>query len=379
MKIYIILLIILIIFLFYDAYTLTPKPAKPPKPESNIELFGNYKSSCGIYPELLKKVMEERNMVENKKDYDLFIPCSYNSCEKDILAFESDKTGKKIFLIDGCDWVASKMSLWELLKENYGAFASKYMPDSYLLDKEQDLKAFSVKFHENKIKNPNQMYVLKNYAQRQEGLKLTRDHDEIIKGINDGWYLAQEYKYDPYIIDKRKINFRYYLLIVCKDNTIEAYIHKDGFLYYTPDFYDANDMAFNKHITTGYVDRAIYEKNPLTLEDFRLYLDSIGCGLRQRWDFSAENLMNKVMEAISKKICKNKKLDNHVRFQLFGCDIAPTSKLEASLMEINKGPDLSAKDDRDMQVKLKVQKDIFTIVDPNENDCITNTRFVRIF
>ena len=379
MKIYIILLIILMIFLFYDAYTLTPKPIKPPKPESNIELFGNYKSSCGIYPELLKKVMEERNMVENKKDYDLFIPCSYNSCEKDILAFESDKTGKKIFLIDGCDWVASKMSLWELLKENYGAFASKYMPDSYLLDKEQDLKAFSVKFHENKIKNPNQMYVLKNYAQRQEGLKLTRDHDEIIKGINDGWYLAQEYKYDPYIIDKRKINFRYYLLIVCKDNTIEAYIHKDGFLYYTPDFYDANDMAFNKHITTGYIDRAIYEKNPLTLEDFRLYLDSIGCGLRQRWDFSAENLMNKVMEAISKKICKNKKLDNHVRFQLFGCDIAPTSKLEASLMEINKGPDLSAKDDRDMQVKLKVQKDIFTIVDPNENDCITNTRFVRIF
>jgi hypothetical protein len=376
MKFYIILLILLIIFLFLFYYD---EPLQTTKQESNIELFGNYNSSCGLYPELLKKVMEERNMVENKKDYDLFIPCSYNSCEKDILAFESDKTGKKIFLIDGCDWVASKMALWELLKENYGAFASKYMPESYLLDKEQDLKAFSVKFNENKIKNPNQMYVLKNYAQRQEGLKLTRNHDEIIKGINDGWYLAQEYKYDPYIIDKRKINFRYYLLIVCKNNTIEGYIHKDGFLYYTPDFYDANDMAFNKHITTGYIDRAIYDKNPLTLEDFRIHLDSIGCGLRQRWDFSAENLMNKIMEAVSKKICKNKKLDNHVRFQLFGCDIAPTSNLEASLMEINKGPDLGAKDKRDMQVKLKVQKDIFAIVDPNENDCITNTRFVRIY
>jgi hypothetical protein len=48
-------------------------------------------------------------------------------------------------------------------------------------------------------------------------------------------------------------------------------------------------------------------------------------------------------------------------------------------MEINKGPDLGAKDKRDMQVKLKVQKDIFTIVDPTENDCITNTRFVRIY
>jgi hypothetical protein len=384
MKFYFILLIVLIITLilfYYEELLYKSEQKLEQKSEQKLEIeqFGNYNSSCGKYPELLKKAMEERNMVENKEKYDVYIPCSYNSCEKDILAFESDKSGKKIFLIDGCDWVGSKMALWELLKENYGDSANKYMPESYLLDREQDLKAFSIKFYENKIKNPNQMYVLKNYAQRQEGIKLTMDHDEIIKGINNGWYLAQEYKYDPYIIDKRKINFRYYLLIVCKNNTIEAYIHKDGFLYYTPEFYDANDMTFDKHITTGYVDRAIYEKNPLTLEDFRVYLDSLGCGLRQKWDFSANNLMNKVMEAISKKICKNKKLDNHVRFQLFGCDLAPTSNLEASLMEINKGPDLSAKDERDMQVKLKVQKDIFSIVDPIDNECIINTRFDRIF
>lgn len=391
MKFYIALLILLIIILIICYYERSLICANQ---KLEIELFENYNSSCGTYPELLEKAMKERNMVENKKDYGLYIPCSYDNCEKDILAFESVKSGKKIFFIDGCDWIASKMALWDLLKEYYGNSANKYMPESFLLDKKSDLQKFSIQFYKNIKKNPKQMYVLKNYAQRQEGLKLTRDHDEIMKGIKDGWYLAQEYKYDPYIIDKRKINFRYYLLVVCKNNIIEAYIHKDGFLYYTPDFYDADDMAFNKHITTGYIDRAIYEKNPLTLEDFRRHLDSKECehdifkeisltgtakSYRQQWDYSAENLMNKVMEAISKKICKNKKLDNHVRFQLFGCDLAPTSNLEASLMEINKGPDLEAKDDRDRAVKLKVQKDIFTIVDPNENDSIANTRFIKIF
>ena len=33
--------------------------------------------------------------------------------------FENEKTSKKIFIIDGCDWPASKVHLWKLLKEFY--------------------------------------------------------------------------------------------------------------------------------------------------------------------------------------------------------------------------------------------------------------------
>jgi hypothetical protein len=362
MKLYIIFIILLLFFILY--YN-----------NLQIENFSNYKSPCGDYPELLHKVLMERRMKENTTDYDIFIPCSYNSCESAILAFENKETDKKLFLIDGCDWVGSKMALWELLKEYYGNNANKYMPESFLLDKPKDLERFGEYFKKLQKINPNQMYVLKNYAQRQEGLKLTRDYKEIINGKNKGWYLVQEYKYDPYLISKHKINFRYYLLIVCKNNTIEGYLHKDGFLYYTPKHYDENDMTFNKHITTGYIDRAIYDKNPLTLEDFRNYLGE----KRFQWDNTVNNLMHGVMEAISKKICKNKKLDNHIRFQLFGCDVAPTSDLEASLMEINKGPDLEAKDERDKTVKLKVQNDIFAIIDPIDNENINDTRFIKIF
>ena len=35
-------------------------------------------------------------------------------------------------------------------------------------------------------------------------------------------------------------------------------------------------------------------------------------------------------------------MDNHFKFQLFGCDVAPDNHLGCKLMEINKGPDLDA-------------------------------------
>jgi hypothetical protein len=367
MKFYNTLLVLLLIILIIIYYESQP-----------IENFGNFNSSCGEYPELLHKVMKERNMKEDKKDYDIYIPCSYNNCEEEVIEFEG-KRGKKLFLIDGCDWIASKMALWELLKEYYQDDASKYMPTSFLLDNIQDLKDFPAHFEANKKNNPKQMYVLKNYAQRQEGIKLTRNLNEILNGIKEGWYLVQDYKYNPYIINNRKINFRYYMLVVCINGKIEAYIHSDGFLYYTPKYYDPDDMDFDKHITTGYIDRKVYDVNPLTLEDFRIHLDKKGSNLRNKWNNSVETLMNKVMTAISKKICKNTKLDNNVRFQLFGCDVAPDSDLGCTLMEINKGPDLDAKDERDKQVKIQVQKDIFKIIDPNDDESITSTRFVRIY
>ena len=105
----------------------------------NKEDFSNFNSPCGDYPELLLKVMKERKM-NDSKNFDIYIPCSYNDCEKDATSFESHKTGKKLFLIDGCDWIGSKLALWELLEDYYGKKATKYMPKTFLLERPKDLK-----------------------------------------------------------------------------------------------------------------------------------------------------------------------------------------------------------------------------------------------
>jgi len=359
------IILIILFFLICKAY-LTQEAIR--------EDFTDFYSECSL-PSLLDKVTKKFKMNNNKDDWDYYFPCEYNTCEAKVKEFESLNGSKKIFLIDGCDWPASKIHLWKLLKSYYGVNAEKLMPKTFLLDEEDDLKQIKSHFDKNKTKRNNHMYILKNYAQRQEGLKLVDSYEDIQNGYNDGYFLVQDYLYNPYLISKHKINFRYYTLIVCRNGKVEGYIHDAGFVYYTPKFYDENDLDFNKHITTGYIDRKIYDENPLTLDDFRAHLEKESPGSSKLWDKNVNNLMHDIIQAISMKVCKNKKLQKHTLFQLFGSDVAPSIDLSASLMEINKGPDLGAKDEKDKAVKYSVQEDIFKVVDQNDEP----HRFVRVF
>jgi hypothetical protein len=62
-------------------------------------------------------------------------------------------------------------------------------------------------------------------------------------------------------------------------------------------------------------------------------------------------------------------------FQLYGADIAIDDKLNPSLMEINKGPDLSAKDEKDRNVKLKLSEDILKSIGLLSNQ---NNNFITV-
>ena len=344
---------------------------------NTTENLTNVEYSCTTKNKLLDEIIKQRydnQDINNTEKNDIYIPCSYNYCEKEAKSFENNK-GKKIFVIDGCDVLASKITLWKVLKDKFGINATSYMPLTHILEEEMDLNNFISHYKQNK----DQMYILKNFKQRQEGIKITKDLDEILNGVKNGWYLVQDYLYDPFLVDKRKTNFRYYLLIICFNGDIKGYIHNNGFVYYTPEYYDKKSSDFKKHITTGYIDRKIYDKNPLTIEDFRKYLDNDKKGNSNIWDKNINELFYNIMCALSDNICNNKKLDETIRFQLFGCDIQPDSKLNVKLIEINKGPDLGAKDERDKQVKRKVQEDVLKIVDPQYINEDQQTQFIRIY
>ena len=370
MKIYLATIIILVILIYICILK-----------DEDTDDFTNVKAPCRI-PTLLDQVMTEYKIKKNNDEWEYFIPCEYDSCEKKIKEFENDSIKRKLFLIDGCDNPASKIELWKILKKHFGKTkASNFMPTTHLLFSESDLQDFKIHFNFKNKEKPGHMFVLKNYAQRQEGIKLSRDLDEILDGHKNGWYLAQDYLYNPFLINKRKINFRYYTLIVCDGDRVNGYIHRNGFVYYTPELYDENDMDFKKHITTGYIDRKIYDENPLTLDDFRDHLDKINHGLSKKWDQNVKYLMNQVVSALAPTMCKNSKVSQHIRFQIFGSDVAPTDDLSAYLMEINKGPDLNAKDARDKEVKLGMQRDIFKVIENNTIDgkYYNDSRFEKIY
>ena len=81
MKIYLLILSIIIIIMLLNNYVIT-------------EDFGNYFSPCKPQA-LFKEVLNDYKYEYNKDDWEYYIPCTYNTCEKKIIEFEDDKVKKK--------------------------------------------------------------------------------------------------------------------------------------------------------------------------------------------------------------------------------------------------------------------------------------------
>jgi len=342
---------------------------------NDIEMFGNYKASCNYLPRAVQHALDTRKMNKVTDDsWDYYLPCGYTRCESNVLAFKNEKTGKKIFMIDGCDWIASKVGLWNLIRREFGKYAHYIMPETFILSSEKDKLRFKKFYMKKKEENKNCKFILKNFRQRQEGLKLANDLKTIFNSVGDGFKLVQDFLENPYTVSGRKVNLRYYLLITCYRGAIRGYLYRDGFVYYTPKLFKKNSMDFKETITTGYIDRKVYEENPLTTQDFRDHLGSIKA---KKFDEDVRVKMKGIMQALSKEICSNKKLDHHMKFQIFGADIAPDENLNVTIMEINKGPDIGFKDKRDGDLKKNMVLDVFKIIEPIEGDKPHN--FERIY
>ena len=67
---------------------------------------------------------------------------------------------------------------------------------------------------------PNTLYLLKKNIQRKEGILLTKSYNEILENSNKGYRVIQKYVPNLFLIDKRKINLRLYLLVTCKNNKV---------------------------------------------------------------------------------------------------------------------------------------------------------------
>ena len=77
-----------------------------------------------------------------------------------------------------------------------------------------------------------------------------------------------------------------------------------------------------------------------------------------------------MVNALKDNICQIDEYPDSTLFQLFGADIAPSEKLDAHL-EINKGPDIGGKDERDSKLKYNMLKGIFDLVDTKKCDIKT--------
>jgi hypothetical protein len=300
------------------------------------------------------EIIESNNFRISKKfaDANLIIFSDYSYIDQNIESVSFNKNiNYFIYAINGSDEFASKSNLARYMKKRNKAHQ---IPRTFILENDEDITELK-EYHKE-----NNLYMVKKNVQRQEGNLITKDIDFILNGADKETYVVcQELLQNPYIVSGRKINMRIYLLIVTHDDKISFFIYKNGFMYYTPKMFEKRSIEKDVNITTGYIDRQVYIDNPLTIKDFYKYLGEEKSQILEQNIIQTFKDFKTVYSDVLVK--KNKKIPGY-KFNIFGADIAPDENLETTLIEINKGPDLSYKDDRDKNVKLTMMVDCFNIM-----------------
>ena len=345
--------------------------------------------------EQVETIKDIINETKSKFKFNLHLPCLYDNLEYEYDEFKYDPNGI-YFLIENSDIMVSKSMLAKEIKNEYLAETENLIPKTWIVENNEETNKLIEQFH------PDRLYILKKNVQRQTDIKISRNLKEIITLINTNkdntdntdnkfpYVVVQELLQNPYLIDGRKINLRVYVLLVKFDDEYRIYVYGDGFMYYTAERYKPDSDDIKSNITTGYIEREVYEKNPLTLKDLKLYLDSESRALSEteiklkRYYLLSQylfdninNLLKNVFYIFRNKIGTQNKLKQNKKFQLYGVDIAVNDDLSVKLMEINKGPDLGAKDKRDSELKHNLVRDTFKTVNLIDND--SKNDFVRIF
>lgn len=280
---------------------------------------------------------------------------------------------KFILGMKGTDEIVSKSSLALNTRIQMDAQTAFHMlPLTFIYEMETDMKLL-----ERDLATYDGMYIMKKNIQRQEGNLITRDPKLILNGAKDDYVVVQRLLMNPYIVGGRKINMRVYMLVVASpDNSVNFYIYNNGFMYYSPSMWDPSSFDPKVHITTGYIDRQVYVDNPLTFEDLERHIGAEQYSIL--WT-NILNMMSNVRKTYAQKLSEMNKKYPGTKFLIHGCDIAPDENLNVKLIEINKGPDLSYKDERDKYVKLNMVKNALRLVGMGDaKDSQKEGRFIQV-
>ena len=325
----------------------------------NLKYFRCDTKKLGI---INNEIFNEYGIMKDNNNWDIYVPCGYNQAEKELLTIQTNKFNrgnKYVFGVNGCDYIVSKNKIWETLVECFGRKeASLYMPESYVLHNKKEMELFKNNF------NSNNIYILKKNIQRKEGLKLTSNLQEILKSVFDNYRIAQIYLKNLYLVNKRKVNLRIYLLVVIRNGYKIFYISKIGKCIYTKKEYNDNHFDFESNITSYHLDMTVYQKNPRSFKELFKYINNDGIPSHKSFilERNIYNLMKKVCTCISRSVYQSSNIKNTVSFQIFGGDVIFDNNLHPYLLEFNKGPDMVPRDEKDKFMKKKVQEDMFKTV-----------------
>lgn len=318
-----------------------------------------------------QQIFQKKNIFESNNSYQADIifldKLSDQNCF-DIIKKIPNYQNKFLYTSVSIDYIASKSKLFEMYISSTHVNKIKIFPESYVITNNKNI-------HKNiqKMFNGNKLVILKNNVQQQKGCLIISKMNDLKQIDLSNYCICQELLQNPYTISGKKINLRVYVLMqITSDNKMNIFMYNDGFMYYTKDNFIKNSSSFDSNITSGLLDRSIYKNKPLTMKDFKKYIGRSKTSILSQ---NLKKLMQSLFENIKQKILRIEKTFTINKFILLGADIAVDENINLLLMEINKGPDMTFKDNRDKDLKLKLVNDMIDKVIFNKND---NNEFISI-
>lgn len=300
-------------------------------------------------------VFEKHNIVESitPQDADILFLDKFDHQHifKHILMI-NNYINKYLYTLVSIDYLSSKSKLYEMMRNNIDDITlHEIFPKSFLIDDKNDVTELK-----KYMMVENNLIILKKNIQQQKGCKIVSKSTFNEKELKE-YVIAQELLQRPFLIENRKINIRIYILIsIDAKQQLNVYMYNDGFMYYTHSDFKANSTCPQSNITTGYIDRKVYERNPLTISDFRKH---IGYTKSRVFNQNIISCFKTTFKALQKPILDIESEFPMNKFVIMGADVAVDENLGIKLMEINKGPDLRYKDERDGRVKFNMVRDTF--------------------
>lgn len=363
--------LIFLIFIFYLFYNAKLEDFEEFKVDRELSLRTSIKPSKLKFKrcETLEIPKVEENVIKNftrekGNDWDIFYPCGYTYVEKELQDNDLFKKKEKgwVMAIDGADNFAAKDRLWSILMKRYGRLRSQiFVPETWVTYNPMDMQLFK----KQAKKNPGRLYIMKKNIQRQEGLHLFVNPDEAESAFSKDYVVIQQVLGNPYLVKGRKINLRVYILITCHQGAKKLYVFNDGFIYYSKALY-VNGTTRDEVITTGYVDRKVYDSLPLTYKDLQKHITSKNPLDASKLTDLRNTVLIGLMDAFSDSFCSV--ASNVTYAQTFGVDMQPNQDLtDMKIIEINKAADLSAKDVRDGNLKQAMTDGVYRVLNIDSN------------
>jgi len=295
------------------------------------------------------------------------LPCNNKYGPKEFDKIKTTHPKQMISFLPRNAVLGSKLYIWKNLVKHYGRkFASKIMPTSYILP--NDVKELKDNFKNGKY------YVMKSEAQRQKGLKLTKNLDEILKSKELGFKIIQEYINNPMTHDGYKVNFRVYLLVTCdSSNRHHAHVYDDGIISYSKSKY--TNISFDSSVSSFYSSKKLYKMGyPLTLKELKSQRPNIN------WKIIIDDFHKKIillLDAALPKMCPKELQSCNKGFQLFGVDFIVTKNNESRILEVNIGPGMEPYSKRDELIRKKLHTDMLSVIGVNQKN--KNNGFISLF